>query len=58
MFTSGLMSDVPQAPAPEASPPPPEPVAPPPEPVAAIPEPAAANEAAKPRRFGWWSKRG
>jgi hypothetical protein len=57
MFSSGLMSDMPPPQVQEASPPP-EPVAPPPEPVAATPEPVAADEAGKPRRFGWWSKRG
>jgi ribonuclease E len=37
-----------------------EPAAPPvPEPAAASPEPAPSSEAeAKPRRFGWWNKRG
>jgi len=46
--------------APAAPPPPPAPVAQPaavPEPVAS-PEPAAAADEAKPRRFGWWSRRG
>jgi ribonuclease E len=46
MFSAGPMSDMHPAPAPAAS-----------GPVAA-PEPAAAAEDAKPRRFGWWSKRG
>jgi ribonuclease E len=51
MFSSGAMSDV--HPAEPASPPPA------PEPVATAPEPVAANQAeAKPRRFGWWNKRG
>jgi ribonuclease E len=50
MFSSGPMSDVQPAPAPPAPPPAPEPVA--------SPEPAAAAEDDKPRRFGWWSKRG
>jgi ribonuclease E len=52
MFSSGAMSDVHPA----------EPALPPasaPEPVATEPEPAAANQAeGKPRRFGWWNKRG
>jgi len=50
MFSSGPMSEV-QPPAP----PPPLP-----EPVVTTPEPAApSSEAeAKPRRFGWWNKRG
>jgi hypothetical protein len=52
MFSAGAMSDVqpPSAPAPE-----------PPASAPAGPEPAAAtNDAAqeKPRRFGWWSRRG
>jgi ribonuclease E len=52
MFTSGSMSDVQPSSLPEA---------PAPEPVARLPEPEAepAPEAeAKPRRFGWWNKRG
>ena len=53
MFSSGAMSDVQPPPAKEAPLPPPVP-----EPAAAAPEPAAPAEAAKPRRFGWWSKRG
>jgi ribonuclease E len=48
MFSSGAMSDVHPAPAPEPPPSAPEP--------AATPEPAA--DEAKPRRFGWWSRRG
>jgi ribonuclease E len=48
-FSSGAMSDVHPAPAEQAPPPPPEPIA--------APEPVATEEA-KPRRFGWWSKRG
>jgi ribonuclease E len=56
MFSSGAMSDVQPPPAPEAAAPPPEPVVVAPEPAA---EPAPAIEAeAKPRRFGWWSRRG
>jgi len=52
MFSSGAMSDVhPAAPAaPEPAPAPPEP--------AAAETPAAPAEDAKPRRFGWWSRRG
>ncbi len=50
MFSSGAMSDT----QPAIQPPPARPPAP--EPIAASPEPAA--EEAKPRRFGWWSKRG
>ena len=50
MFSSGSMSDVHTAPA--SGPPRPAP-----EPVSVTPEPAATEEA-KPRRFGWWSKRG
>jgi ribonuclease E len=53
MFSSGSMSDVQPAPAHEAPPP-----APAPEPAAATPEPAAAGGEAKPRRFGWWNKKG
>jgi ribonuclease E len=53
MFSSGPMSEV-QPPAP---PPPPLPD---PAPAVTIPEPAApSSEAeAKPRRFGWWNRRG
>jgi ribonuclease E len=53
MFSSGAMSDVQPAPAPE---PPPSL----PEPAATSPEPAAANGGteAKTRRFGWWNRRG
>jgi ribonuclease E len=53
VFSSGPMSDV-QPPAP-APPPLPEPA-----PAVTIPEPAApSSEAeAKPRRFGWWNRRG
>ena len=52
MFSSGAMSDVhPSAPAaPEPAPAPPEPVV--------TEAPAASAEDAKPRRFGWWSRRG
>ena len=50
MFSSGAMSDVQPAPVHEA--PPPEPAA-----TAAEPAAAAASEA-KPRRFGWWNKKG
>ncbi|HKS64034.1 MAG TPA: hypothetical protein VJT13_20200, partial [Xanthobacteraceae bacterium] len=53
MFSSGAMSDV-QPPAPPAAP---EPAPAPPEPVATE-TPAAPAEEAKPRRFGWWSRRG
>jgi len=52
MFSSGAMSDV-QPPAPAA----PEPAVMPSEPVVAE-APAAPAEEAKPRRFGWWSRRG
>jgi ribonuclease E len=52
MFSSGAMSDVHPA-APAA----PEPTPAPPEPVATETPPAPAAEA-KPRRFGWWSRRG
>jgi ribonuclease E len=56
MFSSGSMSDVQASPVHEAP-------VPAPEPVATMPEPEAAPEAeadteAKPRRFGWWNKRG
>ena len=56
MFSSGAMSDVQAAPA--APPAPPH--APSPEPPVALPEPAAADAPAeaKPRRFGWWNRRG
>ncbi len=50
MFSSGPMSDVQPEPTPPAPPPAAEPVT--------TPEPAAAAEESKPRRFGWWSKRG
>ena len=50
---SGSMSNVQPAPVREAPPP-----APTPEPLAATPEPASAGDEAKPRRFGWWNKRG
>ncbi len=53
MFSSGAMSDV-QPGAPTA----PEPAAALPEPVTAIEPPPAPVEEAKPRRFGWWSRRG
>jgi cell division protein FtsN len=56
MFSSGSMSDVQPSAVQEAPSP-----APMPEPVATMPEPEAApaSEAeAKPRRFGWWNKRG
>ena len=49
MFSSGAMSDVHPA-APEPTPAPPEP--------AAAETPAATAADAKPRRFGWWSRRG
>jgi ribonuclease E len=49
MFSSGAMSDVHPA-APEPTPAPPEP--------AATETPAATAADAKPRRFGWWSRRG
>ncbi|MEA2871176.1 MAG: ribonuclease, partial [Hyphomicrobiales bacterium] len=52
VFSSGPMSDV----QPSAPPPPlPEPA-----PAVTIPEPAAPNSEAeaKPRRFGWWNRRG
>jgi ribonuclease E len=52
MFSSGAMSDV-QPPAPAA----PEPAVMPPEPVVAE-TPAEPAQDAKPRRFGWWSRRG
>ena len=53
MFSAGPMSETP-APM-QAAPPP----APAPEPAAAAPEPAAAPASeAKPRRFGWWNKKG
>jgi len=56
MFSSGLMSDVQAVPEPEAAAPSaPEAAVPLPEPASAAP---AAAEEAKPRRFGWWSKRG
>jgi ribonuclease E len=50
IFSSGAMSDVHPAPAP----------APAPEPPVSMPEPATAEAPAeaKPRRFGWWNKRG
>jgi ribonuclease E len=52
MFSSGAMSDVQpaSAPAPASSP----------EPAVTAPEPAAAEAPAeaKPRRFGWWNRRG
>ena len=50
MFSSGAMSDVQAAPPAPASP----------EPPVAMPEPAAADvpAEAKPRRFGWWNRRG
>jgi ribonuclease E len=50
MFSSGSMSDVQPPPAPM----------PPPEPPVTMPEPAAteAPAEAKPRRFGWWNRRG
>ena len=50
MFSSGAMSDVQAAPPAPASP----------EPPVAMPEPAAADAPAeaKPRRFGWWNRRG
>jgi hypothetical protein len=53
MFSSGPMSEV----APPAPPPPPLPE---PAPAVTIPEPAAPSGEveAKPRRFGWWNKRG
>jgi cell division protein FtsN len=54
MFSSGSMSDVQPSAVHEAP-------APVPEPVAAMPEPEAApapEAEAKPRRFGWWNKRG
>jgi len=57
MFSSGSMSDV----QPDAAQPSPvhEVPAPAPEPVATMPEPEAASDSeAKPRRFGWWNKRG
>jgi len=52
MFSSGPMSEV--------QPPAPPPPLPEPAPAVTIPEPAApSSEAeAKPRRFGWWNKRG
>jgi len=52
VFSSGPMSDV--------QPPAPPPPLPDPAPAVTIPEPAAASSeaAAKPRRFGWWNKRG
>jgi ribonuclease E len=54
MFSSGAMSDVQAVPA--------APAAPSPEPPVAMPEPAAAAAdapaEAKPRRFGWWNRRG
>jgi len=61
IFSSGSMSDV--QPAAHEAPPASEQEAPPaaettvpmPEPASAAP---AATEEAKPRRFGWWSKRG
>jgi ribonuclease E len=56
MFSSGSMSDMQPSPVPEAPAP-----APAPEPVAIMPEPEvapAAEAEAKPRRFGWWNKRG
>jgi hypothetical protein len=61
MFSSGSMSDVqPSAvqPSPVHEAPAPAPA---PEPVATVPQPEAAPEApaeSKPRRFGWWNKRG
>jgi len=50
MFSSGSMSDVQPASVPM----------PPPEPAVTPPEPAAteAPAEAKPRRFGWWNRRG
>ena len=53
MFSSGAMSDVQPSPAPEPAPPASEPVS--------MPEPAAAaatQAEPKPRRFGWWNRRG
>jgi ribonuclease E len=53
MFSSGAMSDV--QPSPPPAPPAPEPA------EVATPEPPAAAAAppeAKPRRFGWWNRRG
>jgi ribonuclease E len=49
MFSSGAMSDVQPVAAPESHAPEPTP-----------PQPAAAEpaEEAKPRRFGWWNRRG
>jgi ribonuclease E len=61
MFSSGSMSDVqPSAVQPSPVHEAPAPV-PAPEPVATVPQPEAAPEApaeSKPRRFGWWNKRG
>jgi ribonuclease E len=51
MFSAGAMSDV-QPPAPQPPAAPPEPV------VAAEPAVEPAPAEAKPRRFGWWSRRG
>jgi len=57
MFSSGPMSEVQPATAPQE----PEPAPPPPSPEPAVtsaePAPSSAAEA-KPRRFGWWNKRG
>jgi ribonuclease E len=59
MFSSGSMSDVQPSsvqPSPLHEAPPPAP-----EPVATIPQPDAApapDSEAKPRRFGWWNRRG
>ena len=56
MFSSGSMSDIQPSAVQEA--PAPLPAS---EPVATMPEPEAApapEAEAKPRRFGWWNKRG
>jgi ribonuclease E len=58
VFSSGAMSDVQAAAAPMPAPDPAPTVV---EPPVATPDPAApapAAEEAKPRRFGWWSRRG
>jgi hypothetical protein len=54
LFSSGSMSDM-QPSVQEAARPAPEPAATMPEPEAA---PAPDDSEAKPRRFGWWNKRG